>query len=236
MPEVAEEKQGQQQPPPQAAPVSKGRLFEKVARAWIVLVAFCWAATVYHLPSRSWRLWEPPLATVGGVPVRPMLPIAAAFGGIVAYLLLRKFGGALPWRRAGQGTWARASAYAALAGLTFFGCTAFYLIPPHTSSWWGDLWKQEVFGKVLSLKPILFPSAGIFTTVLLAAYLLANREKWADFLIETEGELKKVSWPPRKEYLGSSVVVVIVVVVISVFLHFVDAGLSWLMRTIGIGF
>ena len=49
-------------------------------------------------------------------------------------------------------------------------------------------------------------------------------------------KIKKVSWPPRKEYVGSSFVVVVVVVVISLFLHFVDKGLSALMAGLGIGF
>jgi len=110
------------------------------------------------------------------------------------------------------------------------------MLPSLSSPWWLDLWKVTIFGKVLSVKPVLFPSAAIFTTVMLVTYLLLNRERWAEFLIETEGELKKVSWPARKEYLGSSLVVVLVVAVISAFLHFVDLGLSEVMKQLGIGF
>ena len=93
-----------------------------------------------------------------------------------------------------------------------------------------------MFGKSFLLKPILFPSVAIFTVVMLVSYLMLNRAKWADFQIETEGELKKVSWPPRKEYVGASVVVVVVVTIVSVFLYTTDLGLSWIMRKSGIGF
>ena len=67
-------------------------------------------------------------------------------------------------------------------------------------------------------------------------FLLLNQEKWAEFLIETEGEVKKVSWPARKEFVGSAMIVVLVVAVVSMFLHYVDAGLSWLMQRWGVGF
>jgi preprotein translocase SecE subunit len=45
-----------------------------------------------------------------------------------------------------------------------------------------------------------------------------------------------VSWPARKDFLGSAVVVLVVVVVVSLFLTAVDNGLSWLMQKTKIGF
>ena len=88
----------------------------------------------------------------------------------------------------------------------------------------------------MRVKPILFPAAGIFLGLGYGAFLFLNRERSADFLVETEGELRKVSWPARKEYVGSSVVVLIVVLVVSLFLTAVDHGLSWLMQVTKIGF
>ena len=50
-----------------------------------------------------------------------------------------------------------------------------------------------------------------------------NRPKTADFLIETENELKnKVTWPSRKEEVSASVVVVVTVLILSVFIFGVD--------------
>lgn len=52
--------------------------------------------------------------------------------------------------------------------------------------------------------------------------LIVNHPKSTDFLIEVEAELRKVSWPPRHEFVGSSVVVIICVVLLGVFLRLAD--------------
>ena len=44
------------------------------------------------------------------------------------------------------------------------------------------------------------------------------------FIRDTRGELRKVSWPTRREARSLTVVVVIVMVVMSLFLFFVDLG------------
>lgn len=50
-----------------------------------------------------------------------------------------------------------------------------------------------------------------------------------DFVVEAWQELKKVTFPNRKETLGTTAVVLFLVVVISVFLGVVDLGLSRLV-------
>jgi preprotein translocase subunit SecE len=52
------------------------------------------------------------------------------------------------------------------------------------------------------------------------------------FLREVKVELKKVTWPSRKQTLGSTVVVLILVFIISAFLGLVDMGLSSLVRLV----
>jgi preprotein translocase subunit SecE len=52
------------------------------------------------------------------------------------------------------------------------------------------------------------------------------------FLREVKVELKKVTWPSRKQTLGSTVVVIILVTIISFFLGAVDIGLSSLVKVI----
>jgi preprotein translocase subunit SecE len=54
--------------------------------------------------------------------------------------------------------------------------------------------------------------------------------KSLQFLREVKVELKKVTWPSRKETAASTVVVIIIVVIISSFLGLVDVGLSNLIR------
>jgi preprotein translocase subunit SecE len=52
------------------------------------------------------------------------------------------------------------------------------------------------------------------------------------FLREVKVELKKVTWPSRKQTLGSTVVVIILVTIISFFLGAVDIGLSALVKLV----
>ncbi len=56
--------------------------------------------------------------------------------------------------------------------------------------------------------------------------------KTAQFLREVKVELKKVTWPSRKQTIGSTVVVIALVMIISVFLGAVDLGLSSLIRIV----
>lgn len=56
--------------------------------------------------------------------------------------------------------------------------------------------------------------------------------KSIQFLREVKIELKKVTWPNRKQTLGTTVVVIILVMIISLFLGLVDIGLSGLIRTV----
>ena len=56
--------------------------------------------------------------------------------------------------------------------------------------------------------------------------------KTAQFLRESKVELKKVTWPSPKEALASTSVVIVVVLIVSVFLGFVDMGLTKLIRIV----
>ncbi len=60
---------------------------------------------------------------------------------------------------------------------------------------------------------------------LLMAWLmfwLVNRPNTADFLIATEGEMKKVSWSSKKEIIGSTKVVIVTTFIIAAILFGVD--------------
>lgn len=52
------------------------------------------------------------------------------------------------------------------------------------------------------------------------------------FLREVKVELKKVTWPSRKQTIGSTVVVIVLVTVVSLFLGMVDFGLNNLIRVV----
>ena len=57
-------------------------------------------------------------------------------------------------------------------------------------------------------------------------------EKSIQFLREVKVELKKVTWPSKKQTVGSTVVVLILVIIVSFFLGIVDVGLSSLVRVV----
>jgi preprotein translocase subunit SecE len=56
--------------------------------------------------------------------------------------------------------------------------------------------------------------------------------KTAQFLREVKVELKKVTWPSRKQTIGSTAVVIVLVMIISLFLGVVDFGISSLIRIV----
>ena len=50
------------------------------------------------------------------------------------------------------------------------------------------------------------------------------------FLREVKTELKKVTWPSRKDTLSGTIVVLVAVFIIAIFLGIVDSGLSNLIK------
>ncbi len=50
------------------------------------------------------------------------------------------------------------------------------------------------------------------------------------FLREVKTELKKVTWPSRKDTLSGTLVVLVTVFIIAIFLGIVDSGLSNLIK------
>ena len=56
--------------------------------------------------------------------------------------------------------------------------------------------------------------------------------KAVQFLREVKIELKKVTWPSKKETMASTVVVIILVMIVSAFLGLVDVGLSSMIRLV----
>ena len=52
----------------------------------------------------------------------------------------------------------------------------------------------------------------------------------ATFFRETVGELRRVSWPSRKEAVNLTLIVLVVMVLMGLFLGLVDAGASGLLN------
>jgi preprotein translocase subunit SecE len=61
---------------------------------------------------------------------------------------------------------------------------------------------------------------------------MAIKERWQQlvrFLRDVRTEVKKVNWPPRKEVVGSTIVVIVSVFILSFFLGVVDVSLQKLV-------
>jgi len=77
------------------------------------------------------------------------------------------------------------------------------------------------------------PSAVVILVGLLSFWMV-NRPVSADFLIATEGEVKKVAWSGKKEVIGSTKVVIVTTVMIALLLFGVDILFGAIFRIVGV--
>lgn len=73
-----------------------------------------------------------------------------------------------------------------------------------------------------TLNASLLIALGVFVGTWVGLAWFLNRPKSADMLIETEGELKKVTWPTFTEAMDSTIVVIFVVLVLLAFVMAAD--------------
>ena len=66
------------------------------------------------------------------------------------------------------------------------------------------------------------------------AFWLVNSPKMAEFLIATESEMRKVTWPPRREVVNSTKIIILMTFVLGLLLALVDLGFMELFRRIGL--
>ena len=53
-----------------------------------------------------------------------------------------------------------------------------------------------------------------------------------EYLQEVQSELKKVTWPTRKQTMGTTLVVIVLVAIVSIFLGLFDMGFSKLIQAV----
>ena len=130
-----------------------------------------------------------------------------------------------------QGRMARMAAFWSLALLLLFGCTFLH----ETLSSYVEALREPIGGLVLpivslELSGAFLISAALFFGVLWWLYRYMNRPNVADFLIEVEIEMRKVTWPTMDEVVNASIVVVVTVVVLMGFLAGSDFVLGKLVE------
>jgi preprotein translocase SecE subunit len=126
-----------------------------------------------------------------------------------------------------QGRIARLAAYWSLALLILYGCTSLHA---ELSSRFGGVLGKPLIASFQKIPVLGFKlnAAFLITTVVLGAslfflYRWQQKPKVADLLIDTESELRKVTWPTFPEAVNSSIIVIVCVLFLMGFL----AGADW---------
>ncbi len=126
----------------------------------------------------------------------------------------------------GEGVVARGVAFWTLAGFAFLAARRYFL--------WSQRWdfsEKDLLGTDLPvlgfpLTPGFLISLAMFGVAAWAILRLLNSPKFANLLIDTELEMKKVTWPSFDEARKASLVVIACVVIMVVFLTLADLGLE----------
>jgi preprotein translocase SecE subunit len=134
-----------------------------------------------------------------------------------------------------QGRMARMAVFWFMAVLMFYGCLSLYRELVGRV----EVLANNIAGRIpvvgLDINGALLVTAGVLGCGLLLLYRYTERPRTADLLIETESELKKVTWPTVDEAFKSSIVVVLTVAFLMAFLAFSDALLGRVARVVLMG-
>jgi preprotein translocase SecE subunit len=92
--------------------------------------------------------------------------------------------------------------------------------------------------RIGDVQPIYVSAAGavLLTAVLgwLGYWLIGLKPRMVDFMIATEGEMKKVNWSTRREILGSTWVVIGMTVLVGFLCFLFDQGFILFFRAINV--
>ena len=125
----------------------------------------------------------------------------------------------------GQGKWGRVLVVSAIALGAVYAVVSLHDTLPSYERFTLPILKWSFDYRFLIEGPILIGALAF-------AVWLFNHPPAADFLIDTETELRKVTWPSRKEEVNNSIVVVVTVVIIGVFILTWDLALSFIQKLV----
>jgi preprotein translocase SecE subunit len=130
--------------------------------------------------------------------------------------------------KSGQGKGARLLAAFSLEALNIYGCYSLYYAI--NTGHWAEITLTEIPGMEVILNPPLLVTLAVFGFVSFLVFFFCNWHKSTDFLIETELELHKVSWPGGTELVASSLVVVVVITILAFMILGIDYVVALVMR------
>ena len=140
--------------------------------------------------------------------------------------------------RQDQGRLARMAAFWSLAIMIFYGCTSLRteLAGQFSESLGQRLWEGAripILG--IDITPAFLIATVVFAACMILLYRWTESPKVADQLIDTESELRKVTWPTLPEAMNSSVVVIVCVLVLMVILAGADFLLGRIVSNLLLG-
>ena len=134
-----------------------------------------------------------------------------------------------------QGRLARMAAFWSLTLFVLFGCTFLHGILIQYDSMSTAIQGYKIPIVSVELNGAFLISLAVFVVGVVFVHHWQQRPKVADLLIDTESELKKVTWPTGQEVMNSSMVVVVCVLLIGAFLALADLFLARIMKVIIFG-
>jgi preprotein translocase subunit SecE len=122
----------------------------------------------------------------------------------------------------GQGVVARRLAFGALLALVVFGTLALQQSLEANEVGWA------VHELPVGVHVSAVLTAGMIVAAIVAIIWLLNTHRLADYLINSEAELRKVSWPTRAELKRQTIVVLVFMGFFGFFLLIADVAFAWL--------
>jgi preprotein translocase SecE subunit len=137
--------------------------------------------------------------------------------------------------RADQGRHVRMAAFWSVVFFLVFGCRFLHDVLIQWASLREPLGGIRIPVVAVNLSPAFLVSFLVFLAGLVVIQRWQQRPKVADLLIDTEAELKKVTWPSGTDVWNASMVVIASVVLLGAFLALADIFLFRLMRYLILG-
>jgi preprotein translocase SecE subunit len=124
----------------------------------------------------------------------------------------------------GQGYWVRLMSAIGLGLLVMMGVV------------W--LWDQLSGVQIGDVEPVYIQGGIAVITVticgLIGYHLIGRKPKLVEFMIATEGEMRKVNWSTRREVVGSTILVILLTLFIALFCQVADLGFSAFFQWAGV--
>ncbi len=92
------------------------------------------------------------------------------------------------------------------------------------------LWDQLASVRIGNLESV-YVQGGVSVLVvaisgIIGYYLIGRKPKLVDFMIATEGEMRKVNWSTKREIVGSTILVILLTLFIAIFCQIADLVFS----------